>query len=434
MSMTARSRVLCGLGLVLGASVVLVTVRIAGASRAPAPAQSQAHATGEPALEKAKVRNRPLKDIEGYGPASNAPPEDGPYRKIIRSTDQAEPAPLYVIPEREVGSDNLRVVETIRALELAGDAPEIVAVAAALAKALASDEGRLKAFIDLLRSVTDPELRRIGVVLLGRVPGSIAREALLDFAAPRNDASLRLLAIRSLVQNGQANAIGYDLTHARLQSFPSVHLTAAIALPLVEMLRRETDMRVFELMLSSLEGHQDAQVGTLSSEIDVTGSLLELMRAEPSQEKLRQYLFALNQSCSAEARDAIFEVVRDSRDAELVCAALTGLSGKPDTEATLRWKLDLALGGGSETIRIRAYGALATRRMSESDQRKCLALIDAALVRERAPGVRMAALSPLTGCGPIAKPILERVRDTDPDPMLRESAAALLEQRARTWR
>jgi len=348
--------------------------------------------------------------------------------------DSQRPLPSGAVayPRIAIPRENGAALRALRALEESRDGRQREAFAASWVQALLEDPVRLKALISSLPGIVDPELRRIALIVLGRVAHPEAVQGLLDVAQHERDRDSRIMAIRSLFQNGRGVA---PEAFAGLPQFRPLVETAVSedrVTPLLDLARRERDPAIFDALVGNLARfQQDARItqGSDSRYEEINRALAALLRDESDPQRTQALLLGMVSAQNPVTRDAVLDKLRNSQEPGVLGLALRALGNQAETSQTLDVKMSLATGSIHESVRQKAMESM-TAGLGESMNRPWLAeRLGPSVINDPSPRARIAGTQTLALCGDAGKQYLEKLAGSDQDPQVRKTARECLEAR-----
>lgn len=408
---------LAGLGLFVG---ILVWSRRGSPEQPPPPIQTKRAdpETVDPAPSKTTMLTH--KDLQVYSPSGKPlgkPTTDG-VEFIDPNKEESPNKPAS--PTGTIPATGSAAIQALLDLERSGNGPEREAMAAALAQLMSSNSGRLAEFIQVVQSAAEKDLSRIGIVLLGRVERPEAIQALLGIAQQGGTVENRLLAVRSLLQNGTPSGAPAYEGLPELRPLLSDTVSESRMLPLLDLLRQVDEPRLLQGLVENLSRFQDFKLTRVQTEYpQITKELVGRLKAEADPTKASALISGLQYTRSPEARDAIVEVLKYSADPRVLMTGLTAIVNQTDSAASLEAKLMLTQ-NPSDNVRQKAYEALSvgseTGRSPEFAQK-----IGQAITTDPAPAVRTAGARTLATCGDAGRAFLTKLTG-DADPQVRQTA------------
>ena len=377
---------------------------------------------------------QPLPSVRGSGDPQDAPGEEpqvldardlGTYTKDGKRGPKPDLKGVVLNPQKpgssgwpkvEVPASAIALLQALRDLDRAGSGHDREALAASAAALLLDDPSRLQDLIATLSGATEADLRRVALILLGRVDRPEAVQVLLEAARRSGDREERILAIRSILQDGKPSA---HEAYAALDFRPLVESAVAPEriLPLVDLMRHERDRGVFQGLVESLSKFQDGDSGVAQ----VTRATADLLREEKDPDRMRDLFLGFSYTRSPVAREAIVEKLGTLTDRDSVAQGIQALGYQEETPAVLDLKLRYA-SDPTDAVRKKALEALANVQRGPEDGARVARQIGAAVASDGSSLVRLAGVAALGGCGETGRTYLEKMAAADSDPQVRQAA------------
>lgn len=383
---------------------------------------------------------QPPASIRGSGNPQDAPDDEpqvldarelGTYTKDGKRGPKANLKGVVLNPQKpgssgwpkvEVPASAIALLQALRDLDRERSGRDREALAASAAALLRDDPARLQDLISSLSGPTEADLRRVALILLGRVDRPEAVQALLEAARRSGDREERILAIRSVLQNGKPSA---HEAYAALDFRPLVEDVVAPdrILPLVDLMRQERDRGVFQGLVESLSKFQDGESGVTQ----VTRAAADLLREENDPARMRDLFLGFSYTRSPIAREAIVEKLGTLTDRDSLALGIQALGYQEETPAVLDLKLRYAT-DSTDAVRKKALEALANVQRGPEDGARVARQIGPAVVSDGSSLVRLAGITALGGCGEAGRTYLEKMAAADSDPQVRQAARQLLDR------
>lgn len=347
---------------------------------------------------------------------------------VVLNPQKPESAANSKWPRVAVPSTAIDALKLLRDLDRSGSGRDREGLAAAMAEMLRKDPARLQELIASLQGLEDFDLRRFGLIVLGRVDRPEATQALLEVARQAPDRDSRIVAVRAIFQNGKGSA---HEVYAGMDFRPLAEntLTEDRVLPLMNLLKQERDHEVFQCLVESLSKYQDAKVTQGNSEYsEITRTVVDLLRAERDPDRIRDLFLSFAYTRSAVARDAIFEKLGSLTDPNLVAQGVQALGYQTETTAALDLKLKYVM-DPSESVRKKALEALSNSSRGRDDGSRVADQIGQSVMADVSRLVRIAGAGTLGTCGDAGRPYLQKMADGDPDPQVRSTARQWLDRK-----